>query len=155
MESPVDYTNEVDILMLSLDSVGKTTILYKLKLGDDNEYPIVPTTGFNVETIEYEGKKYTIWDVAVIFVVDASNCESLLDTKNFLFEITSNEDLCNTPLLVIANKQDKPNCITTEDLEEQLDLKSIKPTCNIIRTSAFDCNSLNEILKYLNDMNLC
>ena len=49
------------ILMLGLDGAGKTTILYKLQLG---EYvSTVPTVGFNVETIEYKNLTMTIWDV--------------------------------------------------------------------------------------------
>lgn len=40
---------EVRILMLGLDASGKTTILYKLKLGEVVQS--VPTIGFNVETV--------------------------------------------------------------------------------------------------------
>ncbi len=38
--------------MLGLDNSGKTTILYKLKLGKAET--TVPTVGFNVETIKYK-----------------------------------------------------------------------------------------------------
>ena len=37
------------MLMLGLDAAGKTTILYKLKLGEN--VSSVPTIGFNVETV--------------------------------------------------------------------------------------------------------
>lgn len=37
------------ILMLGLDAAGKTTILYKLKLGE--LVTTIPTIGFNVETL--------------------------------------------------------------------------------------------------------
>lgn len=40
------------VLMLGLDAAGKTTILYKLKLGE--VISSVPTIGFNVETLEYK-----------------------------------------------------------------------------------------------------
>jgi GTPase SAR1 family protein len=52
---------EMRILMLGLDCAGKTTILYKLKLGE--VVSSVPTIGFNVETIEYKNIKITDWDV--------------------------------------------------------------------------------------------
>ena len=43
------------ILLLGLDSVGKTTILYKMHL--NQTLPTLPTIGFNVETLEpIEGK---------------------------------------------------------------------------------------------------
>jgi hypothetical protein len=40
---------ETRCLMLGLDSTGKTTVLYKLKLGE--HVRTIPTIGFNVETI--------------------------------------------------------------------------------------------------------
>ncbi len=42
-------SKEMRILMLGLDAAGKTTILYKLKLGE--VVSSVPTIGFNVESI--------------------------------------------------------------------------------------------------------
>jgi ADP-ribosylation factor protein 1 len=52
---------DMRILMLGLDAAGKTTILYKLKLGE--VVSSVPTIGFNVETLEYKNIKFTVWDV--------------------------------------------------------------------------------------------
>ena len=69
---------EMRILMLGLDAAGKTTILYKLKLGE--VVSSVPTIGnysniiysiqllctllgFNVENLEYKNIKFTVWDV--------------------------------------------------------------------------------------------
>lgn len=40
---------DVRILMVGLDAAGKTTILYKLKMGE--VVATVPTIGFNVETV--------------------------------------------------------------------------------------------------------
>ena len=53
--------NDMRILMLGLDAAGKTTILYKLKLGEVVSY--VPIIGFNVETVEYKHVRFTAWDV--------------------------------------------------------------------------------------------
>ena len=47
--------------MLGLDAAGKTTILYKLKLGQD--VTTIPTVGFNVETVTYKNVKFNVWDV--------------------------------------------------------------------------------------------
>ena len=41
---------ETCILTVGLDAAGKTTILYKLKLGEMGT--TIPTTGFHVETVE-------------------------------------------------------------------------------------------------------
>lgn len=77
----------VRILMVGLDGAGKTTILYKLKIGE--VISTIPTIGFNVETVEYKNICFTVWDIggqkkirnlwnhyypntsAVIFVVDS------------------------------------------------------------------------------------
>merc|ERR1712078_600286 len=53
--------HEVRILMVGLDAAGKTTILYKLKLGEI--VTTIPTIGFNVETVEYKNISFTVWDV--------------------------------------------------------------------------------------------
>jgi ADP-ribosylation factor protein 1 len=68
---------EMRILMVGLDAAGKTTILYKLKLGEI--VTTIPTigkksffffiqssymiSGFNVETVEYKNISFTVWDV--------------------------------------------------------------------------------------------
>ena len=49
------------ILMVGLDAAGKTTILYKLKLGE--VVTTIPTIGFNVETVDYKNISFTVWDV--------------------------------------------------------------------------------------------
>lgn len=74
---------DMRILMVGLDAAGKTTILYKLKLGEIvTTIPTIGTTarggiygifiicslllmliGFNVETVEYKGIVFTVWDV--------------------------------------------------------------------------------------------
>ena len=42
--------DEMRVLMLGLDAAGKTTVLYRLKLGE--VVASVPTIGFNVEQVE-------------------------------------------------------------------------------------------------------
>jgi ADP-ribosylation factor protein 1 len=48
--------------MLGLDGAGKTTITYKLKLGEIVQ--TTPTIGFNFETVSYKNIKFNIWDIA-------------------------------------------------------------------------------------------
>uniref|UniRef100_A0A8D0USU9 Uncharacterized protein n=1 Tax=Sus scrofa TaxID=9823 RepID=A0A8D0USU9_PIG len=50
---------EMRILMVGLDAAGKTTILYKLKLGEN--VTTIPAPGFNVETVEHESISFTVW----------------------------------------------------------------------------------------------
>eukprot|EP00039_Didymoeca_costata_P005878 m.85437 g.85437 ORF g.85437 m.85437 type:complete len:237 (+) comp13012_c0_seq2:140-850(+) len=52
---------EYRFLMVGLDAAGKTTILYKLKLGE--VVTTIPTIGFNVETVSHKNIHFTVWDV--------------------------------------------------------------------------------------------
>jgi ADP-ribosylation factor protein 1 len=49
-------------MLLGLDAAGKTTILYKMKLGEVGT--VVPTIGYNVEALRYKNLNFTIWDVS-------------------------------------------------------------------------------------------
>ena len=57
--------DEANILMIGLDNAGKTTIMYKAKMGEYISKK--PTIGFGVEMCTYETVLYTmifkVWDV--------------------------------------------------------------------------------------------
>ena len=62
------YNNgkKTEFLLTSLtpwfDFLGKTTILYKVKLNE--QVSTIPTIGFNVETVSpCKGLTFTVWDV--------------------------------------------------------------------------------------------
>ena len=52
---------DMRVVMLGLDAAGKTTILYKLHIGE--VLSTVPTLGFNVEKVQYKNVMFTVWDV--------------------------------------------------------------------------------------------
>ena len=56
----------VRIVMVGLDAAGKTTILYKLNLGE--VLTTVPTIGFNVRSVEHKNLDMEV----VLFVVTCS-----------------------------------------------------------------------------------
>jgi ADP-ribosylation factor protein 1 len=130
------------ILMVGLDSAGKTTILYKLQLNET--VSTVPTIGFNVETIQYKNVNFAIFDVggqdkirslwkhyyhdlnAVIFVVDSNDKERVDEAKDELHKMMSEEQLKDVILLVFANKQDLPYAISAKDMTEKLNLNELK-----------------------------
>ncbi|CAN1341719.1 ADP-ribosylation factor 1, partial [Linum perenne] len=56
MFSSVFGNKEARILVLGLDNAGKTTILYRLQMGE--VVSTIPTIGFNVETVQYNNIKF-------------------------------------------------------------------------------------------------
>ena len=132
---------ETRILMIGLDAAGKTTILYKLKLGE--VITTIPTIGFNVETVEYKNINFTVWDVGgqnkirplwkhyfngtqgLIFVVDSTDKERLDEAKEELQIVLNDCDLQNTKLLVLANKQDLPQSLSVSEISKRIGLTSL------------------------------
>lgn len=135
---------QMRILMVGLDAAGKTTILYKLKLGEI--VTTIPTIGFNVETVEYKNISFTVWDVGgqdkirplwrhyfqntqgLIFVVDSSDRERIAESRDELHKMLQEDDLRDAVLLVFANKQDLPNAMNASDITDKLGLQTLRST---------------------------
>lgn len=83
---------EVRILMVGLDAAGKTTILYKLKLGEI--VTTIPTIGFNVETVEYKGVGFTVWDVGGQDKIRPLWRHYFQNTQGFLFLFIFRYNFC-------------------------------------------------------------
>ena len=54
-------TQASEVLILGADGVGKTSLLYKLKLNENVK--TIHTIGFNVEEINYKDKIIRMWDI--------------------------------------------------------------------------------------------
>merc|ERR1712232_851476 len=80
---------EMRILMVGLDAAGKTTILYKLKLGEI--VTTIPTIGFNVETVEYKNISFTVWDVGGQDKIRALWRHYYQNTQGVIFVVDSND----------------------------------------------------------------
>ncbi|GJW88172.1 ADP-ribosylation factor 1 [Tanacetum coccineum] len=133
---------EMRILMVGLDAAGKTTILYKLKLGEI--VTTIPTIGFNVETVEYKNISFTVWDVGgqdkirplwrhyfqntqgLIFVVDSNDRDRVVEARDELHRMLNEDELRDAVLLVFANKQDLPNAMNAAEITDKLGLQSLR-----------------------------
>ena len=133
---------EMRTLMVGLDAAGKTTILYKLKLGE--VVTTIPTIGFNVETVEYKKVKFTVWDVggqdkirtlwrhyyqntqALIFVVDSNDKGRVEDARSELHKMLAEDELRDAIVLVFANKQDLPHAMSAAEITDQLGLHTLR-----------------------------
>ncbi|CAN6636134.1 ADP-ribosylation factor 2 [Trichomonascus vanleenenianus] len=157
---------EMRILMVGLDAAGKTTILYKLKLGEI--VTTIPTIGFNVETVEYKNISFTVWDVGgqdkirplwrhyfqntqgIIFVVDSNDRDRMNEAREELQRMLNEDELRDALLLVFANKQDLPNAMTPAEITDKLGLQSLKQRPWYIQaTCATSGDGLYEGLEWL------
>jgi len=135
-------TRDMRILMVGLDAAGKTTILYKLKLGEI--VTTIPTIGFNVETVEYKRVNFTVWDVGgqdkirplwrhyfqntqgLIYVVDSNDRDRLNEAHEELSKMLQEDELRDAILLVFANKQDLPNAMSVAEITDKLGLHQLR-----------------------------
>ena len=143
LTKPIIQSKElIQILMIGLDCGGKTSILYKIRLGEH-----IQRNDFYVDVVEYKNITFVSWDIGgsdkirgkycpewrkhykntthVIFVVDSNDRERVCWAKQEFAEVMQEEYLKDIPVLVFANKQDLPNHLTTDELVEQLELESI------------------------------
>merc|ERR1719210_887379 len=110
---------DMRIPMVGLDAAGKTTVLYKLKLGE--VVTTIPTIGFNVETVEYRNLNFTVWDVGdqdkirrlwrhyyqgtngIIYVVDSNDRDRSDAAREELSKMLNEDEMRDAALLVFAN----------------------------------------------------
>jgi small GTP-binding protein len=137
----VTFNTPVNIIMLGLDAAGKTTMLYKMKLGE--VITSIPTIGFNVEEVHYKNLNLTTWDVggrsgvrplyrhwykdahALIYVVDSNARDRTEETSTELDKVL--KDTSPTiPMLIFANKMDLP---------DSMSLSEVRICCHIAESS--------------------
>jgi ADP-ribosylation factor protein 1 len=160
-------TKEYRLLMLGLDAAGKTTLLFKLKLGEIQR--TIPTIGFNVETVEYRNLKLTVWDVggqgkirplwrhyytgtqALIFVVDSNDTDPsrIEEAKEEFHNLLAADELSDVIVLLFANKQDLPQAMTASQIAEKIQMSRVRQQWNIQACCATTGEGLHEGLDWL------
>ncbi|KAE8615087.1 hypothetical protein XENTR_v10008403 [Xenopus tropicalis] len=159
-------TREMRILILGLDGAGKTTILYRLQVGE--VVTTIPTIGFNVETVTYKNLKFQVWDLggqtsirpywrcyysntdAVIYVVDSCDRDRIGISKSELVAMLEEEELKKAILVVFANKQDMEQAMTPTEVANSLGLPALKDRrWQIFKTSATKGTGLDEAMEWV------
>ena len=157
---------DVRILMVGLDAAGKTSILYQLKMAE--LVKTIPTIGFNVETLDYKGLRFTVWDIGgqdklralwkhyyqntdgIIFVVDSNDSERMEKVRETIALLLTDDELRGAPLLVFANKQDLNGAMSPSDLTRNIGVDNIKDRKWLVQgSSATTGQGLKEGLDWL------
>ncbi|XP_061386419.1 uncharacterized protein LOC133321339 [Musca vetustissima] len=143
---------EIEILMVGLDNAGKTRLHYTLKEGP--MVNLITTLGYNVETIEYKGQQYTIYEIGglntvrilrnfytenksiVIYVVDVADKERYAEAQEDLHNVfETNENLSDAILLVLGNKIDLLPAFDVNCLVDILKLPDLKQKWKLLGIS--------------------
>lgn len=131
---------EVKILILGLKNSGKTSLLFKLRLGEVK----TSTENFPTEIVQYKHLKFIAWDLegeesirkswkdfypgtkGLIFVVDSSDSDKIDIAKEELYKLLGEEELKGSFLLVFNNKQDKEDSMRTTELVERFEMRGVR-----------------------------
>ncbi|XP_075020427.1 ADP-ribosylation factor-like protein 10 [Calonectris borealis] len=128
------------VLVLGLDGAGKSSVLHYICSQTAKER-IAPTLGFNSAQLYVEGLEMDLLEVGgnqnlraywphylsqahvLVFVVDSVDRSRLLTARQELHALLAAEP--RLPLVVLANKQDKSNALSTAELREELALHTL------------------------------
>lgn len=156
--------HEARALMLALDASGRTTMLYKWKLGE--VVTTIPTIGFNVETINYRDLDLTVWDVGgcdkirplwrhyfqnthiLIWFQSLTDWDRLDEATEELRKALREDELKGIPCAVFFTKFDVPGIHSPEEFMERMNLKELLKTREwaYVVTSSKDNDSLHQAL---------
>lgn len=159
---------ETHCLMLGLEGAGKTSTIINMHLGEFSN--TFPTIGLFIETITYKGFRMDSWSThgadkirilwrnyfrntqGLIFVVDSSDESQIDDARMEINYLLDEEELRDSVLLVLANKQDLPTAIKPQELAARLRLNRItNRQWHIQGTCAVTCEGLNEGFNWLGE----
>lgn len=164
------HKTEAQVVMMGLDSAGKTTLLYRLKGYEQVE--TLPTVGFNVEPLEALGHKpLTLWDIGgqiqlratwkdylegthiLVYVLDSTDEARLPEAVAELREVLRDPNMVRVPFLVLANKQEAPGALPLLEIRSRLGLEQLQDHCWELRAcSALTGQGLPEALQSLRNL---
>ncbi|CAJ1037356.1 ADP-ribosylation factor family/Signal recognition particle receptor beta subunit/50S ribosome-binding GTPase/Ras of Complex, Roc, domain of DAPkinase/Gtr1/RagA G protein conserved region/Ras family, putative [Leishmania lindenbergi] len=130
------------ILILGLDSAGKTSILRQLS--DEDVSNVASTQGFQIKKLVSGGIKLNVWDMGgqraaryywrqyfkqadvIIYVVDAANPRRIHEARRELEHLLEEEKVAGVPMLFFANKQDLLGALSVEEITVALNLTDLR-----------------------------
>lgn len=163
------------VVVVGLDSAGKTSLLYRLKLKEFVK--TIPTKGFNTEKIKVvvgasRSINFQVWDVGgqeklrplwksytrrtdgMVFVVDSTELERMEEARVELHKITRTSENQGVPVLILANKQDLEEALSVSEVEKLLSAHelSVHTPHHVQSCSAVDGRGLQPGLEKLYEM---
>ena len=122
------------VVLIGLDGAGKTTVLRQL-INRGAAPETLPTIGFTVQELVLDGLPLTVFDVGgqekirelwsqycraadgLVLVVDSGDPARFIDVRTELVKLLhGTAHLSHASVLVLANKQDRPQALSPTDL---------------------------------------
>ncbi|KAL8563310.1 hypothetical protein ACOMHN_028833 [Nucella lapillus] len=147
----------VTFALLGIDNAGKTTASYSLS-GESIDGETAPTVGFRNVNFAFDRHDIRLYDIGggknirpvwktyfpevhgVIFMVDSSTADRMEEAQETFKECLGHPHVSGKPVLLLANKQDKPDALDEVDICEMLNLETVvnsnKCPCRIDACSA-------------------
>lgn len=131
----------ITIAILGLDNAGKTTTVQVLeKAPVDN---VAPTIGFSQSEITHKNEKIKLIDLGgaktfreawrhyyddaygFVYVLDSSEEDRFGENRDVLKKLLQEEKVKGKPILILANKQDKPEALDKNSILEDLKIERL------------------------------
>lgn len=137
------WKQEMELTLVGLQASGKTTLVNLISEGAFVE-DTIPTIGFNVKKVSRGNVQIKMWDIggqprfrsmwerycrgvnAIVFVVDSADHDQLEAATNELHELLIKPPLQGIPLLILGNKNDLRDAMSTDDLIAGMRLAEIE-----------------------------
>jgi len=163
------FSKELSLTIVGLPGAGKTTLVRAMS-NEDTDAPIVPTIGAQKSSVKIGNVEFNIHDIGghksfqvlwesfcsssnvVLYVVDSSDEEAIAASASQLETLISIESLVNIPILLIANKQDIPGSLTSEEIMARFRLQDIENhQINMFCISAKMKTNVSNIIQWMVD----
>lgn len=158
---------EMELSLIGLQGGGKTSLVNVLASNDFQE-DMIPTVGFNMRKVTKGGIVIKLWDLggqprfrgmwerycrgvqAIVFVVDAADLDSIEEAAKELHNLLERPSLEGIPVLVVGNKVDLKEALSTEELIGRMNLKGLgSREVSVYSISCKEKTNIHMVLEWL------
>ncbi len=154
------------VLLLGADGVGKTSLLYKLKLDEDVQ--TLHTIGFNVEEINYKDKIIRMWDIGgddkikylwkhymadckcliyILNLADKGRLDNYIEYFNVMLE--QHKNYMNIPIIIFGNKFNDKAEFEPEEMLKKINFPPEITPPHILKGNVKTGEGLSDLLDYI------
>ncbi|KAH0571345.1 GTP-binding protein Sar1 [Spironucleus salmonicida] len=159
------WSKKANIVFLGLDNAGKSTLLAMLK--NSSAQQIAPTQHPTSQVLQIGQIQFKTYDLGghevarrvweeylqsaqgIVYLVDIADPSRFNESKDALTQIIRNKDFNKLPIMILANKIDKPTAVSPDDvlqalgLHDQVTGKDAKVATGQRPLEVFPCSVIN------------